>query len=274
MPDQNPIAFTAPVYLTVAGAILGIVLTLAGQGLISRVQRRHENRGRAFDLRFELYSDFLLNVDTWAGLKMKAERAHREMWERIRESEEASGDLKKAIDDLQEMVALVPKSKRVEDMTPEVRAQFQREGPKASKRLEEAEAHRKIVIAKRDRLVPQLDEIKAELEEAKAQTERFYARVQILADLRTLQASVAIVNAFKDEQPLTAEMRGKFRKAARRELALRDGPHPLMETAFYAKKGARKLRGWHEMNLRPSEGQYADDATAVLPVAETASNDD
>ncbi len=193
-----------PALTTAGGALAGVLLTLAITSVLSARQRRHERQGRAFDVRLQVYADYLHDVEAFARVRQELEEAN-DLLRKVIEMRKAVRALKNELAAATERVNKGGSPADVEALA-------------AEKRNAEAE----LELGRRS-----IDRNDEKLEKARGAGEQYLnkiyllrSRIEVLCDLPTLEATAAIMeNLARDEAP-TVGHRMEFRDAVRRELGL------------------------------------------------------
>lgn len=229
-----------PVYLTAGGALAGILITLLIQSINSRLQRRHENQGRAFDLRFKLYTRYLFQVRRFIEL---IEPHHTEISQQAikdvnaarLERTEARERLTAGTARITERIASGNISKDEANRLVGELTKYKDDLEAAAKRHKDAIERVSIVHKDLQRNLVKASRIFNELRKGIDQ-------VQVLGDTRTLLAFAQILETMKDDKPPTVEDQARFRKAVRRELGISRRPAFVREIGHAIKKQWRKIR--------------------------------
>lgn len=214
--NQQPLTTLLPVAFSAGGALAGVVLTLVVQALNAAKQRHDERKGRAFELRFELYADLLYCAESLPELREETDRYTQK---RV----EVTGLIQTVIDRTKEYIHItseIPRNTNLADLDKEWALELLERSRVAQVKVDEArkawDSAEHLLSLHRD----EADEFERRYFECLERFSLGSQKMWVLSDLRTWRAAAAIRKRVADKQSPTSAEYDEFRQAVRLELNL------------------------------------------------------
>lgn len=228
-----PIDITNPTIVAAAGALFGVFVTLTGQALTGRRQRRHERVNRLFDKKLDLYRELVETLEfstkVWANTTKTAQALKQELDE-VRQVADLNSAMQAYIsehsDEKGELTSILDPEDR--ELARRLTERYKELAPAREKVAEKAKARQEANGAQIEEFLSVVDRVLA-----------LRPQIELVAEERLLSEFALVLQKILLGVEVKPSALHGVKNAARAELGIRD-----RKIIGWVLKGRRRLALW------------------------------